>query len=196
MIKLNLGCGIWIKKGYITVDLYNPDDLKNKVGSLKNCVWEKGAKYIQANIKQLPFPDNYADVVQLFEVIEHIPYSQVIYVLKEINRVMKKGGKLLITAPCMDGLIKDWLNIMTAKFKYENYEEVMQTMYGGQTSFGEFHNGAINPQLMNYYFVKSGFTQGKMEIIPKYSPLKAFGSSKWVKGTLARNETLLAEVIK
>lgn len=196
MVKLNLGCGIWIKKGYINVDLYKPEDLKAKKGSLKNVIWENGAKYIQADIRLLPFNDNYADVIQMFEVIEHIPYSQVIGTLSETYRVLKKGGKLLMTAPCFDGLALDWLNIMMAKFDIKNYLEVMATIYGGQTAGGEFHNGAINPQIMNYYLTESGFRKGTMEIIPKYGPLKAFGSSKWVKGTLARNSTLLVEATK
>ena len=47
--------------------------------------------------KTLPFPDNSFDSVFSSEVLEHIFNPEEIF--KEINRVMKPGGKILITCP-------------------------------------------------------------------------------------------------
>jgi len=47
--------------------------------------------------KEMPFKDNTFDYVLLMEVVEHLrnPYT----VISEINRVIKKGGSLIISTP-------------------------------------------------------------------------------------------------
>ena len=47
--------------------------------------------------KLLPFPDNYADAIFLFNVIYILESPQ--KTLWEINRILKSGGKLFITSP-------------------------------------------------------------------------------------------------
>jgi SAM-dependent methyltransferase len=47
--------------------------------------------------KTLPFPDNNFDVVVCFEVFEHVFNLEELLI--EINRVLKKDGKLLISIP-------------------------------------------------------------------------------------------------
>jgi len=47
--------------------------------------------------KTIPFKDNYFDSVLCSEVLEHV--FEIDAVLKEINRVTKHGGKVLITVP-------------------------------------------------------------------------------------------------
>ncbi len=55
------------------------------------------ARFIQTNIPPLPFEDNSFDTVVSFQVIEHIK-DDAAY-LKEINRVLKPGGKAYISTP-------------------------------------------------------------------------------------------------
>jgi len=49
--------------------------------------------------KILPFTDNYFDVVTMLAVFEHIEHDKLNFILKEIKRVLKKEGKLIITTP-------------------------------------------------------------------------------------------------
>lgn len=196
LIKLNLGSGIVMKKGFINIDLYDPEDLRLHRGICRDSKWPKGSVYIQADIRKLPFKDNYADYIEMFEVLEHIPFRDVIPLLKEIRRVMKPGAKLMMHMPNFDGLMKDWLDVVTSTFDPKAYIYVMETIYGNQLAGGEFHNNALNPQLLNYYLLEAGFKDGKLFVVPKHRELPTFGSEKFKKGTVARNELLLAEVTK
>lgn len=54
------------------------------------------------DILNIPIQDKLVDVVLCTEVIEHVPYP--IDVIKEVSRILKPGGKLLITAPLQSGL--------------------------------------------------------------------------------------------
>ena len=195
-IKLNLGSGIVVKKGFINVDLYDPEDLKLNKGSCKNAVWEKGGKYVRSDIRNMPFDDDFADVVELFEVLEHMPFRTVIPALKEIRRVMKPGAVLYMHMPNFDGLMKDWIDLLTHNFDPQKYIDVMETIYGNQLAGGEFHQNALNPQMLNWYLTEAGFTDGKMHVVGKHSPIPSIGSEKFNDKTVARNELLMAEVRK
>ena len=196
MLKLNLGSGILVKKGFTNVDLYKVEDMKNHTGPCKQSIWEKGGKYIQADIRMLPFKDNSVDYVEMFEVLEHMPFRQVVGVLKEIRRVMKPEAKMRLHTPNFDGLAKDWIDIITSKFDIKVYMGVIETIYGNQAANGEFHNCPFNPSLMNYFLTQAGFMKGKIEVIRKHTPLPTFGSEKFAKKSMARNEILLVEVEK
>ena len=52
---------------------------------------------IVSDITSIPVSDNTFDVIMCIEVFEHLPNP--IDALVELNRVLKPGGKLILTAP-------------------------------------------------------------------------------------------------
>ena len=48
--------------------------------------------------KKLPFKDDFFDIVTIFDVTEHL-LGGPLYLLKEIFRILKKGGKILLSGP-------------------------------------------------------------------------------------------------
>lgn len=54
-------------------------------------------KKVNLECEQLPFPDNYFDVVFSKSVIEHIANCE--HYMKEMQRVLKRGGVLIIMCP-------------------------------------------------------------------------------------------------
>lgn len=51
------------------------------------------------DIKKMPFKPNFFDKIILIEVLEHIHPMEIPFVLRELNRVLKRGGQLVITVP-------------------------------------------------------------------------------------------------
>ena len=56
-----------------------------------------GITFIKSNGKTLPFKDYSFDIIVSVETIEHVKDDQLF--LKELHRVLRKGGQLLITTP-------------------------------------------------------------------------------------------------
>jgi predicted SAM-dependent methyltransferase len=166
-IQLNLGCGIGLKKEYINVDkFYTLDEIKaNPQG-----VIEEGAEYIQADIMHLPFEDNYADVAEMHQVIEHFGMVDTIPLLKECHRVLKPGGLLRISCPSFNGLCCDWIaaQVRATDFDPADYFFHNQEFYGIQTQDGEHHKCAITPKYLAYCLNQAGFhTDVAVLLFPK-----------------------------
>jgi ubiquinone/menaquinone biosynthesis C-methylase UbiE len=56
-------------------------------------------KKIKVGEEKLPFKDNFFEVVTMLAVFEHIDHDQLSFVLKEVKRVLNKGGIFIITTP-------------------------------------------------------------------------------------------------
>jgi len=82
MKNLNIGCGEFRKKGYINLDM------NNKV---------KPDVVHDLNKFPYPFKNNDFDLVEANHVLEHVedPFK----VMKELNRIMKYNGTLIIRVP-------------------------------------------------------------------------------------------------
>lgn len=59
----------------------------------------KEAKFVFGSAIKIPFKDNEFDAVFFFDVLEHIPKGMEKEAFAEINRVLKKGGVLLMSTP-------------------------------------------------------------------------------------------------
>jgi ubiquinone/menaquinone biosynthesis C-methylase UbiE len=91
-----LGCNVW------GID-YSEDGILLAKNNLKKMskTKKRGKVIFQImNAKKLKFPDNYFDRVFLVSVVEHLYPEELTLALKEIKRVIKPGGKIIIhTSP-------------------------------------------------------------------------------------------------
>ncbi|MBC7714915.1 MAG: class I SAM-dependent methyltransferase, partial [Rhizobacter sp.] len=72
--------------------------------------------------KGLPFADNSFDVITCMDVIEHLENPE--FVLREINRILKPGGRFLFHVPVTDLFLSlDWF---FQKLKPEAFDKKMQ----------------------------------------------------------------------
>lgn len=54
---------------------------------------------IQADLEQIPLKDSSVDVAAMIAILEHIPSLDIPNILKEVRRVIRKGGKLVVRVP-------------------------------------------------------------------------------------------------
>jgi ubiquinone/menaquinone biosynthesis C-methylase UbiE len=103
---LDVGCGKgWVAKHYLPkgVKVHSLDVSTSNPAKVKELYPSDDHKGIAADSFLLPFYDNSFDIVVASEIIEHVidPAEFV----KELFRVVKKGGKLLVTTPYKEKLI-------------------------------------------------------------------------------------------
>lgn len=73
-------------------------------------------------IDKLPLAENFYDKVFLLAVIEHMPLTSVLPLFHELRRVLKKGGKIILTTPTPFG--KKILEFLALKLKIISVKEV------------------------------------------------------------------------
>lgn len=54
-------------------------------------------KYVRGDLAELPFADDTFDQIYCISVIEHLPRSRIQQAMQEFKRVLRTGGKLLLT---------------------------------------------------------------------------------------------------
>lgn len=81
------------------------------------------AKVVAVGDEPLPFENSFFDFITMFELIEHLFDPD--FALEEINRVLKKGGYLLLSTPNLSY----WMNRITFLFGYKPYGVDLSTKY-------------------------------------------------------------------
>lgn len=84
-LRLHLGCGGLRLDGFTNVDIY-----------------PSSATDVIADIRKLNFPDKSADLIYSSHVLEHFPHGEVISILKEWQRILSTGGRLVCVVPNFD----------------------------------------------------------------------------------------------
>ena len=116
---LEVGC----KEGRLThninaKEIVGLDIDKEAIEDARRNEKRQNVKYVVGDAHDLKFPDNKFDVVIMGDLIEHVYDGN--KVLSEANRVLKKGGKLLISTP-YHGVLK---NIVIALFYFDRHYNV------------------------------------------------------------------------
>ena len=89
-MKLHLGCGKRYIPGYFHIDGFDGPHIDHV-----------------CSIDDLSFiEDNSIDLIYACHVIEHFKRARLPQVLKEWNRVLKKGGKLRLAVPDFEAIVK------------------------------------------------------------------------------------------
>ncbi|MCX6749295.1 MAG: class I SAM-dependent methyltransferase [Candidatus Pacearchaeota archaeon] len=76
---------------------------------IKNFKLPKGIRYIKGKGEELPFKDNYFDLVIITNVIDHVHnYKEV---LSEIKRVLKESGIVYLSLDCHNFMLKIYRDV-------------------------------------------------------------------------------------
>lgn len=98
---IDVGSSIgWIEKELIQ---YKPKKLIGVEPDAKAVAFAKKevpqATFFVGSADILPVPSGQADIVIMFDVIEHVPVGGEALAFKEVARVLKKGGRLALSTP-------------------------------------------------------------------------------------------------
>lgn len=100
---LDYGCGdgkyypYLIKYGLRSDNIYGVEVSKTRINRCKQLGWEN-VYYVEKG-QSLPFKDNFFNVVNFMEVIEHIPVFDIEFSVKEIHRVISPSGIMMLSTP-------------------------------------------------------------------------------------------------
>ncbi len=92
-LVLDAGCGI----GNITstyCDQYCVIGIDEQFSAVQFAHKSCAGKYVQGSLYQAPFNDNSFDLILFLDAIEH--FTEPVSVLKELHRILKPGGTILI----------------------------------------------------------------------------------------------------
>jgi len=105
-----------IIKEKLNIEIYGVDISPKAV---KNAEKELKGFFYVSNIFKLPFNKYFFDIVAILDVLEHIEKDRIMVALKEVARVLKKGGRLVISIPLNE-------NLETLVKEGENYNAHMR----------------------------------------------------------------------
>ncbi len=145
VLEIGTGSGYGIKvisekaDKFVTIDKFVSDAAKNLGSQYKN------VEFLQMTVPPLHgLEDNSFDYVITFQVIEHIEDDHTF--LKEINRVLKKGGKLIVTTPnkTMSLTRNPW---HVREYTVKEFDDLVGKYFSSVDSMGVYGNKKI----MDYY---------------------------------------------
>lgn len=111
-MKLNLGCGTDLREGWVNADTYPYAGIS-----------------VRCSLRDLPFRDSSFDEVEMIHVIEHMPAGSI----KDVPRVLKRGGTLRVVCPDANFAIHAW---NSAQWGSDWFEHVI---FGERTREGQWH---------------------------------------------------------
>jgi predicted SAM-dependent methyltransferase len=134
MKKLHLGCGDKYLPGFIHIDA-RPGPRIDHVHDISN----------------LDFLSNDSfDEIYACHVLEHFKKFQIIPVLKEWNRVLKKGGIIRLSVPSFEAIVEEYS-------KKRNLPQLLGLLYGGQTYEYNFHYTIFDIESLTMTLKECGF---------------------------------------
>lgn len=102
LLDVGFGSGFIEKKLCNTnLKLFGIDISRESVSNLNN---EAKGVFKIGTVLKIPFKSNYFDFVLLLDVLEHISFDKTFEALRELDRVLKKEGYLIISVPLNEGL--------------------------------------------------------------------------------------------
>jgi predicted SAM-dependent methyltransferase len=117
------------------------------------------ASYVDhiGNAKDLSrFPDCSFDLIYASHILEHFDYKdELLSVLTEWNRVMKRAGLLYISVPDIDVLAA--LLLDKHRFSTEERYQVMRMIFGGHLDSYDYHFAGLNFDFLEQYLAAAGF---------------------------------------
>ena len=180
-MKLNIGCGSNLVKGFVNMDKFYPHK-DVKVGD----ILDTGLK-----------PDS-VDYIICDQVLEHLKMADIIPALYEMRRILKKGGKCVIIVPDFEDAVKQWLaQDHNGAFEPMKYHWLSEVIYGNQLHDGEFHKTPMCAGFLHNALNVAGLTKHEISFFPAFGAIPVReGMRPYAKNAVLRNAQLVCDITK
>ncbi len=148
MLKLHIGCGLKYKKGYVNIDAYD-DTVADEI----------------MNASNLKYGDDSVDLIESFQLIEHLGYINVVLTLGEWFRVLKTNSSIVIETPDIDKAFELYL-----KSNDHTQKAITLNWIYGLPVRGYDHKFCFPAGLLRKLIIEAGF----VDILDNYHE-KTFG---------------------
>jgi len=152
LIRLNIGCGRRMKKGYVNIDIR-----------------KTRPEVVVADIRRLPYPENSVDEIFANDSYEHISWAESQSLLIHWISKLKSGGVLDMQMPNILGLMK----LINKQTEPKGIEMAIRKIFGGQDYKFNYHYTSGHPVLIKHYLRKAGI-KGKIDITSKGCNMKVY----------------------
>jgi predicted SAM-dependent methyltransferase len=99
---------------------------------------------IVSDARNIPLPDNYADIVYSSECLEHFPWKEYQSALKEWCRILKPGGMIRIEVPDFFNACKKLLALNSL----DGDRAMQQIFFAGQSNQYDFHYVGLTSRML------------------------------------------------
>jgi predicted SAM-dependent methyltransferase len=170
-VKLHVGCGPRILKGWINIDLsYEP--YHNYMQYYTDKFYPESIRGDQSDFyatdvtkNPLPFPDNSVDVIFHEDFLEHLNQRDQILFLSETCRILKNGGIHRINTP----------NLITSMRDHSNFSRGYDGVYTDEWN-KHGHLNVLTPNLLKEMALMVGYSKvvftGRDQSTSKLIPLE------------------------
>lgn len=196
---LDLGCGNGIYFDIFKIHTENIYGIDASEQSVIICQ-KKGYQLVElADATFLPFSDGCFDFVFTSEVLEHV--EQYLLMLKEINRVLKPNGILLLTTTCYSTSIFQFIKlfkgslmqffkelcIYTAGFNSKEKRDTFVRKWCFELSGGHYHG--FKPNLLKKDINNIGMKVLKKETFYVIPPIQYYNPKQIYESAISRKKT-------
>jgi predicted SAM-dependent methyltransferase len=137
--RLNLGCGYDLRQGYLNIDIHAFHD-PNLVADI-------------TDLHMLP-EQAYREIMAQ-DVLEHLPRTATVAVLREWNRLLVIGGTMHLRLPSVIDLAA--LLKAPENQSIERQEMLVQCLFGTQAYTEDTHYTTFTEPLLRHYLDEAGF---------------------------------------
>lgn len=133
-MKLHIGCGKKYLPGYRHLDVIDYDHVDYVCDARKLKMIESGS----------------VSEIYACHILEHVERSEVLDVLMEWHRVLRRGGLLRLAVPDFEAVVQEYV-------ENKDLQRFQGLLYGGQTYDYNFHHVAFDFQSLKGVLEQAGF---------------------------------------